>query len=148
MRQRESELPSTTIPAQVRTRVRALDQRCCAYCHTPEELTVTTFEVDHIVQVSAGGETQPDNLCLTCPSCNRHKRARQFVSIPEVEQVIALYHPRRQVWSAHFAWSDDDTQLVGLTLVGQATIQALHVNRPQMIRLRGMWLKLELFPPD
>ena len=49
---------------------------CCAYCQTAESLTVVTFEVEHILPRSLGGLTECDNLCLACPSCNRHKSNR------------------------------------------------------------------------
>lgn len=139
-------MPSTPIPAVLRALVREIDDDHCAYCHTPEALTVTTFEVDHIVPVSQGGETSLNNLCLSCPSCNRHKGARQAISDPETGESVPLYHPRRQVWPEHFAWSKDGAILEGLTSIGRVTVTALHINRPQMIRLRGLWIKMELFP--
>jgi hypothetical protein len=141
-------LPSATIPAELRSRVRELDAGCCAYCHTPEVLTVTTFEVDHIVPRSAGGETVLANLCLACPSCNRHKGTRQSAALPQTDQLTPLYHPRKQQWHSHFVWSDDKTRLIGLTATGRVTIEALHINRPQAMHLRGLWVKLGLFPPD
>ena len=140
-------MPSKAIPAELRTQVRELDKGCCAYCHTPEALTVTTFEVDHIVPRSAGGETALGNLCLACPSCNRHKGARQAVALSQTRQATPLYHPRKQQWHSHFAWSKDKTRLVGQTPTGRVTIEALHINRPQAIRLRRLWAKMGLFPP-
>lgn len=44
-----------SIPAYLRRQVREAFQHRCAYCLTPEELTVTTFEIDHIIPVQAGG---------------------------------------------------------------------------------------------
>lgn len=130
------------VPAQLRSQVRRQDEERCAYCQTPEELTVTTFEIDHIVPASAGGETTLDNLCLACPACNRHKGARQSAPDPETGRIVPLYHPRQQKWSAHFAWSEDVTQIVGLTPTGRATVETLTMNRPQMVRLRGLWAKM------
>jgi hypothetical protein len=141
-------LPSRAIPAELRFQVRELDAGCCAYCHTPEALTVTTFEVDHIVPRSAGGETALGNLCLSCPSCNRHKGARQSAALAQTRQLTPLYHPRKQQWHSHFAWSEDKTRLVGQTPTGHVTIEALHINRAQAVRLRGLWVKLGLFSPD
>ena len=141
-------MPGTPIPAALRARVHEIDNDLCAYCHTPEALTVTTFEIDHIVPVSQGGETSLDNLCLSCPSCNRHKGARRAVSDPQTGESVPLYHPRDQVWSEHFAWSDDGTRLEGSTPVGRATVEALHINRPQMTRLRELWIKMGLFSPN
>lgn len=133
---------SATISAELRAQVRAREKNRCAYCRSPEELTVTTFEVDHIVPVSAGGETTLDNLCLACPTCNRHKSARQSVSDPETDQVVLLYHPRQQKWSTHFAWDENRTLIIGLTPTGRATVEALQMNRPQMVHLRKLWLKI------
>jgi len=50
-KKKETELPSTPIPAALRAQVHEIDNGLCAYYHTPEALTVTTFEIDHIVPV-------------------------------------------------------------------------------------------------
>ena len=137
----------TVISANLRARVRALDQERCAYCQSPEELTVTSFEVDHIVPVSAEGETTLDNLCLACPSCNRHKAARQSAPDPETGQDTPLYHPRRDTWPAHFEWNTETLEMIGRTPTGRATLTALRLNRPALVYLRRLWVKLSLFPP-
>jgi hypothetical protein len=133
---------STFISAELRAQVRERDNNRCVYCQTPEELTVTTFEVDHIVPTSAGGETVLDNLCLACPACNRYKSNRQSGPDPETGQVVSIYHPRQQEWSDHFAWNEDQSQIIGLTPTGRATIEILRMNRSQMARLRGLWIKM------
>lgn len=137
---------TSTVSAQLRLRVHARAEERCEYCQTPEELTVTTFEVDHIVPLSAGGVTVLDNLCLACPACNRHKAARQSAPDPETGQSVPLYHPQQQEWSVHFAWSENATQIVGLTPTGRATVEALQMNRPQMVRLRSLWMKMGRHP--
>lgn len=137
---------SVAIPTELRSRVFERDQGRCAYCQTPEELTVTTFEIDHIVPTSAGGATQRNNLCLTCPACNRYKGARQSGPDPETGESAPLYHPRRQEWSEHFAWSTGSLQIEGRTSTGRATVAALHMNRPQALRLRGVWAKIGYLP--
>ena len=43
----------------------------CAYCEKP----VDDFEVDHIVAHASGGTCDLENLCVSCPSCNRRKSA-------------------------------------------------------------------------
>ena len=133
---------STFISAELRAQVRERDNNCCVYCQTPEELTVTTFEVDHIVPTSAGGETVLDNLCLACPACNRYKSNLQSEPNPETGQVVSIYHPRQQEWSDHFAWNEDQSQIIDLTPTGRATIEILRMNRSQMVRLRGLWIKM------
>ena len=130
------------IPATLRRRVQEMDEGRCAYCHTPEELTVATFEVDHIVPASVGGTTVLENLCLSCPVCNRRKSARQSAPDPETGQIVPLFHPRQQDWAIHFAWSEEATHIIGLTPTGRATVEALQINRPRMVRLRRLWLRM------
>jgi len=110
-------------------------------------LTVTPFEVDHIVPVSAGGETTLNNLCLAGPTCNRYKALRQSAPDPETRLDTVLYHPRRDAWPDHFAWNADTAEFSGLTPAGRATLSALRLNRPALVRLRRLWAKLGLFPP-
>jgi hypothetical protein len=130
------------IPETLRFAVRELDEHCCAYCLSPEFLTVTTFEIDDIVPLSAGGQTVIDNLCLACPVCNRHKHVRQTAVDPQTSLKVPLFHPRQQTWAEHFAWNEDRTELNGLTPTGRDTIDVLEMNRPRMANLRRLWVKL------
>jgi hypothetical protein len=120
---------------------------CCAYCRTAEHLTVTTFEFEHIIPRSADGPTAFDNLCLSCPSCNRYKSDHQSAVDPETQEIVDLFLPHRHGWAEHFAWTDDGTEIRGLTATGRATIVALRMNRPQMLRVRRMWVAMKEHPP-
>jgi len=134
-------MPTPITPA-LRTKVYNLDNDRCAYCRTPEYLTSVTFEVDHIIPISAGGETTVANLCLACPSCNRYKAARQTAPDPDTGQETPLYHPRQQAWTTHFTWNDDATHIIGLTATGRATVSTLRMNRPALVHLRQLWRKM------
>lgn len=112
----------------------------CAYCRSPESLMGVAFEVDHVIQRSAGGRATLDNLCLSCPTCNRHKASRVTAPDPASGRPAPLYHPNRDKWADHFAWSDDGFQIIGLTLTGRATVEALRFNRPAMVTLRQYWI--------
>jgi len=138
---------STYIPSVLQRQVRDHFANCCAYCHTAEALTVSTFEFEHIVPLSAGGATVFANLCLSCPSCNRHKASRQTAVDPETQMTAPLFHPQQQRWGDHFAWNTDASEVVGLTPTGRATLAALQMNRPQLIRVRKLWVKLGEHPP-
>lgn len=138
---------SVYIPSTLQRQIRERFSNCCAYCHTAESLTVTTFEFEHIVPRSAEGATTFENLCLSCPSCNRHKASHQTAVDPETQVATPLFHPQQQRWSDHFAWNADATEVTGLTAIGRATIAMLKINRPQMIRVRKMWVKLGEHPP-
>ena len=139
---------SAYIPADLRRQIRERFADCCAYCWTNESLTVAIFEIEHIVPRSAGGETVFENLCLACPTCNRYKAHRQTAVVPLTGQIASLFHPQHEQWEDHFTWSEDTTTIIGLTPTGQATTEALRMNRPQLIRLRRMWVKLGEHPPQ
>ncbi|MBK8252936.1 MAG: HNH endonuclease [Polyangiaceae bacterium] len=100
-----------------------------------------TFEIDHIHPFAAGGKTTFDNLCLSCPTCNRHKGSRLLSGRSEAQ----LYHPRRDNWEEHFEWSNDGGMLIPKTGVGVHTIEALRINRPEMVLLRRYWKETATF---
>jgi len=137
---------STYIPVSLRQRIVSLDARRCAYCQSPEALMGVTFEIEHIIPISAGGSTSLDNLCLSCPTCNRYKATRTTAQDPESHVEVPLFHARRQNWTTHFAWSSDMTRVIGLTLNGRATIELFHINRPVIVQLRQYWVVLRLHP--
>lgn len=138
---------SIYVPATLRRRVRARFMERCAYCLTAEALTAATFEIEHIIPRSAGGETVFDNLCLACPTCNRYKAYRQTAIAPLLGHTVPLFHPQHQRWKEHFVWNADATMILDLTPIGQATIEALRMNRPALIRLRRMWVRMGEHPP-
>ncbi|MBH8563920.1 HNH endonuclease [Nostoc sp. CENA67] len=139
---------SVYIPVELQREIRNHFKDCCAYCHTAESLTVTNFEFKHIIPRSANGETLFENLCLACPSCNRYKASRQTALDPTTQQEVKLFHPQQQLWSEHFTWNENATEIIGITPVGRATISALKMNRPQLTRVRKMWVKMGEHPPN
>jgi hypothetical protein len=138
---------SAYIPVALRREVQAQFNRCCAYCHTAERLTAATFEVEHIIPLVAGGETILSNLCFSCPMCNRYKGIQKTAVDPQTNITVTLFHPQQEQWETHFSWTKNSSELIGLTEIGRATIQALKINRPQLIRVRKMWVKLGEHPP-
>jgi len=127
------------IPQTLRQAVMAAAQGRCAYCLSPEQMMGVTFEIDHVIPRSAGGDTQLGNLCLSCPTCNRHKAKRLSARDPLSGRAVPLFHPNQDLWSHHFAWSADGGHIIGQTPTGRATVEALHFNRPAMILLRRYW---------
>ncbi|MFN9715287.1 MAG: HNH endonuclease [Planctomycetota bacterium] len=129
---------SVSIPAELRRRIRAHFLQRCAYCRSSEALTVVTFEIEHIHPTSLGGRTEFKNLCLACPSCNRHK-ANRITGYTDEGIESRLFHPQRDHWLDHFDWSVNGTLLVGLTEIGLATVNLLQMNRSQMVEVRSLW---------
>ena len=138
---------SVYIPAELRRRVRTHFLQRCAYCHLSETLTVVTFEVEHIQPSSLGGQTDFENLCLACPTCNRYK-ANRVTGLTDEGVEARLFHPQRDSWLAHFDWSVNGTVIVGLTEVGVATVNLLRMNRPQLVEVRSLWVIVGKHPPN
>jgi hypothetical protein len=139
---------SVYVPVELQRAVRKQCGNRCAYCRTAEDLTVVVFEIEHIMPRVLGGETVLDNLCLACPTCNRCKADRTAATDPATGQEVSLFQPQCDAWTDHFAWSQDGTRIVALTPTGRATIGALRMNRPQLIRMRRMWVTMGEHPPD
>ncbi len=97
---------------------------------------------------SQGGPTQADNLSLACPVCNSAKQAHQTARDPKSKRWVRLFNPRRDRWTRHFEWNDDFGRVKGVTAIGRATVLALHMNLPRLVRLRRAWAKLNMFPED
>lgn len=117
----------------------------CEYCGISQLGQVATSHIDHIVPVVAGGSTSPENLALACVSCSLRKGPRQKIEDPQTQAAVAIFHPRQQRWAEHFRW--DNTQVIGLTAVGRATVEALALNRPTMVAIRAEEVLLGRHPP-
>jgi hypothetical protein len=120
----------------------------CGYCLTQEAVVGAPMEIEHIVPESLGGATEEENLWLACSLCNDHKGDRVAALDPETGEMIRLYDPRRQIWKAHFAWTRAGDRIVGQTPVGRATVIALHLNRPALVRSRRVWVGAGWHPPE
>lgn len=119
----------------------------CGYCRSDELLTGIPLSIEHILPVVLGGATTRDNLWLSCRPCNELKGAQVEASDPETDEVVPLFNPRTQPWAEHFAWSEEGTQMLGLTPVGRATIAAFHLNRPMLVSARRRWVLVGWHPP-
>jgi hypothetical protein len=135
------------IPAELRRRVRAHFLQRCSYCQSSEALTAVTFEVEHIKPLSLGDQTDFENLCLACPTCNRHK-ANRVIGHTDEGIETRLFHPQRDSWLAHFDWSVNGTVIVGLTAIGVATVNLVRMNRPQLVEVRSLWGIVGKHPPN
>lgn len=84
----------------------------CPYCLSAEGVSGQACHVDHVVPRVLGGETNVENLCIACATCNGTKLDRVSGIDPLTGLTIALYSPRKQLWREHFRWSVDATQKV------------------------------------
>jgi hypothetical protein len=60
---------------------------------------------------------------------------------------VRLFHPRRQQWKRHFPWSENGTEIIGRTVCGPATVEALHLNSDLAVLVRMNWIKVGWHPP-
>lgn len=116
----------TRIPAALRRLVVERAGNRCEYCLLPVEVGFFPHEVDHVRAAKHGGATEADNLAFCCWRCNRHKGSDLGSFDPQTGDFCFLFHPRRQVWTEHFAFAG--VHLVGLTPEGRTTISLLRLN--------------------
>ncbi len=129
---------------------RAVFQRangCCEYCRSQVRFALQSFSVEHILPKSAGGDSDLENLALACQGCNNHKYTRTLARDPVSGATVRLHHPRREPWSAHFAWNEDFTLIIGLSPTGRATVEALQLNRAPVVNLRRLLYQAGEHPP-
>ena len=76
--------------------IRARDKYTCQYCG---EVMPQRLEIDHIIPVSRGGATVPDNLVASCHDCNQAKGSMTAAEFgrPEVQARVK----RRLKMAAH-----------------------------------------------
>ncbi len=119
----------------------------CEYCLCPDSHSCSPFSVEHIYPLVLGGLSKLENLAYSCQGCNNHK----YIFIEALDTVsglkVPLYHPRKDKWVEHFAWSSDLVYLVGLTATGRATIETLHLNRDRVLNIRKLLKTVGLHPP-
>ena len=61
---------------------------------------------------------------------------------PVSGNIVSLFHPRSDNWHEHFHWSNDFTEIIGLTDRARATIEKLQLNRSALIIYAVYWLGL------
>jgi hypothetical protein len=136
------------ISDQVQSEVRRRASYLCEYCHASERWQYVSFTVDHVKPFSLGGGDGLENLALACFHCNRRKTNR--VSVVEIEtgNEIPLFNPRMDDWSEHFVWSADGLSIIGRTLMGRATVEALALNRERVFSIRAADKEIGRHPPQ
>lgn len=136
------------VPNDLRRRVARAARHRCGYCLTSEGVVGAPMEIEHILPESRGGLTEEDNLWLACPLCNSYKGRLVEFRDPVSGLGVPLFNPRALRWREHFEWIADGTQVLGLTAIGRATVDALRLNRPALVFSRRRWVAAGWHPPD
>ncbi|HRF96888.1 MAG TPA: HNH endonuclease signature motif containing protein [Aggregatilineales bacterium] len=134
------------IPKILRQQVIERAHGLCEYCQT-SQLIVIALQIDHVLPIALGGQTNLDNLCLACEFCNGHKNDKIQAPDPKNDTMQPLFNPRTQKWQDHFRWDETGTIIVGLTAIGRATIEKLRMNDSIIIQAREFWILTGLHPP-
>lgn len=141
-------MPNRRVTPALRRAVYERAKGCCEYCRSQANFTTESFVVEHIIPRYAGGATVLENLALSCFGCNSHKHKKISGIDPQTSEAVPLFHPRLQLWSEHFAWANNFTEITGLTAIGRATVATLHFNRSKVMNLRRVLHKVGEHPPQ
>jgi hypothetical protein len=140
-------MPDGFVPGRTRVLVGERARGRCEYCLSPESHSSSGFTIDHIHPTSKGGSSEIENLALACGGCNGRKNEFTHAKDPLTDELVSLYHPRRDVWREHFEWADGNTRIEAKTPTGRATVALLRMNREGVVNLRTALVQLGLHPP-
>lgn len=114
----------------------------------PQKLISYKLEIEHLFPRGLGGGNEEENLWLACRQCNLSKgiKTHGFDTITFEREKI--FNPREQIWSEHFKFSEDETEIIGRTNCGRATVSALQLNGDLQRTAREFWKLTEIFPPN
>ena len=118
----------------------------CEYCQILEDY-VQQFVNEHIIPLSKGGDSSLDNMANACGRCNNHKYNKTEGVDLVTKKNFPIFHPRKDKWLDHFAWSEDYKLIVGLTPIGRVTIEHLQLNRAKLQNLRELLILGGKHPP-
>ncbi len=136
------------ISSSLRAKIAEEARYRCGYCLTQQIAVNSLLEVEHIIPTAAGGTNDEENLWLSCTACNRYKGIQVKAQDPETGRLVRLFNPRRQNWERHFRWSEDGTEIIGLTACGLATVEALKLNNELAKQARAIWRDAGIHPPN
>jgi HNH endonuclease len=132
---------------QQRLFIQQRDRSCCQYCITQARYSSDPLSIEHTIPRSKGGTNDFENLAVSCQGCNNPKYNHIDGFDPITETFAPLYHPQKDNWFEHFTWSEDFSQILGLTPTGRATINRLDLNREGVVNLRQVLYSIGQHPP-
>ncbi len=140
-------MPESRLTQQQRQLIKQRANGCCEYCLSQVKFSPDPFSIEHIIPRSKGGTSDLGNLAVACQGCNNFKYSHIEAIDPITGEPVRLYHPRQHNWRDHFTWTNDSTQMLGLTPTGRATIDRLQLNREGVVNLRRVLHSIHQHPP-
>ncbi len=135
------------IPRALRRLVRDRAGNRFEYCRHSAAFSCAPFACEHVRPRVRGAGSALFELAWACAACNAHKYDKTHAQDPQTGRIVPLFNPRRQRWSRHFAWSDDFLLVHGCTATARATVEALHLNRLELVHLRRALTAIGEHPP-
>ena len=135
------------ISNKLRAKIAEEARNRCGYCLMQQIAANWLLEVEHIIPTALGGTDDEENLWLSCTACNRYKGTQLRARDPRTGRLVRLFNPCRQRWTRHFRWSEDGTEITGLTACGRATVEALKLNNELAKKARAIWRDAGIHPP-
>jgi len=127
--------------AEFRRFVRQRAGNRCEYCRLHQRHDrLHPFHIEHIIARQHRGSDEPNNLALACHQCNLHKGTNLSSFDPDTNEIVRLFHPRRDRWADHFKL--DGPLVVGITAAGRTTAWLLQMNSDERLEWRRVLLAL------
>lgn len=127
------------ISEKLRLDVALLANFRCEYCRVHEDDLFFSYQIDHIISVKHGGETDLENLAYSCSMCNQNKGSNLGTYLPDSKRLVRLFYPRKDTWKTHFKVSNGE--IIGKTKIGLATIKVLDLNNVDRVILRQILIE-------
>jgi hypothetical protein len=132
------------IPESLRRLVFERAEGHCEYCLLAVRYAYFPYEIDHIIAEKHGGQTDADNLCLSCFECNRYKGSDLASYDEDAGEIVRLFHPRRDQWIDHFRVEAEF--LLPLTPIGRVTVKLLQLNKYERLLERAELVATGKYP--
>lgn len=135
------------IPKWLDAEVRLEAKNRCGYCLGEQKYILAWLEIEHLHPRSKGGKTVKENLWLACVYCNTFKGSQTHGTDPKTKRKVLLFNPRTQIWKRHFEFGPDKATILGKTVCGRATVNALKINFDLALDTRKYWVGVGWYPP-
>ncbi len=117
---------SRYISENIRSLVAKRAGHCCEYCKIEEDVSLYSFQIDHVISLKHGGKTEIENLAYSCFLCNNSKGSDVGTVFQPEMNFTRLFNPRIDTWNEHFEY--EDCTFYAKSIIGEATIKVLKLN--------------------
>jgi len=128
--------------ARLRRRVQLRARNRCEYCRLRQKHDpFHSFHVEHIIAKQHRGSTKFENLAWACHQCNLHKGTNFASFDPDTDEVVRLFHPRKDRWTDHFKL--EGSRILGISAIGRTTAWLMQMNSEERLELRRLISELD-----